>query len=39
MQNMTNSVLISIKHITEKKLIEAWVIQRKMLELKAHKLP
>ena len=33
---MMNIVLIIIKHIAEK-LIEAWVMKRKIPELKAHK--
>ena len=39
MRKMMNIVLNYVKHITDKKLIEAWVIKRKILELKARKTP
>ena len=36
-RKMINIILINIKHIAEKKLIEARVMKGKILELKAHK--
>ena len=34
MKKMMNIVFTIIEHITEKPLIEAWVMKRKILELK-----